>query len=80
MSWLNRKPEPISIEIVHPPSMVEVRDALLSVRDAKQALERAEQCWNAVQLEDALRSAKFFIDDARKRLSMGIAKRAKETS
>lgn len=72
------KIQTVKIEITHPPSLVEVRDALLAVQDAQQALLRAEACWTAPQLEDALRSAKFFINEASKRLQAGIAKRGEE--
>lgn len=48
-----------------PPPMPGVREALLDVIEARKALERAEKAWNATQLEDALRSASFFIEKAR---------------
>jgi hypothetical protein len=48
-----------------PQPMPQVRDALLSITGARKALERGELAWNATQLEDAIRSAEFFIKAAR---------------
>lgn len=42
-----------------PPPMPNVAAALLHIDDAKAALSRT--IWNKTQLEDAIRSAEFFI-------------------
>lgn len=41
-----------------------VREAWLSVAEARKALSRAEFARNSSQLGDALRSARFFINSA----------------
>jgi hypothetical protein len=47
-----------------PTPMPDVQKALLYVPDAEAALLRAKCAWNATQMRDALRSARFFIDKA----------------
>lgn len=73
-----RTPPVVKLDIQYPPSMVEVRDSMLAVQGAQAALTRAESSVTALQLEDALRSAEFFIKDAKARLKAGVAKRAEE--
>lgn len=43
--------------------------ALISITDARKALERGEQSLNATQIEDAIRSAEFFLNAARDALN-----------
>lgn len=52
--------------------MPQAQDALLSITEARKALERGERSWNTSQIEDAIRSAEFFIKAARD--SMAINK------
>ena len=47
-----------------PPPMPAIAAALLHIDDAKNALSR--HIWNKSQLEDAIRSAEFFIALAKK--------------
>jgi hypothetical protein len=42
-----------------------IRAALLSITESRKALERGEAAWNRTQLEDAIRSAEYFIATAR---------------
>jgi hypothetical protein len=50
-----------------PPPMPTIRGALIDVASAREALSR--YIWNHTQLEDALRSAEYFIAEARKRIA-----------
>lgn len=44
-----------------PEPMVDIREALVPIKDAREALERAERAWNRDQLWDALNSSMNFI-------------------
>lgn len=48
-----------------PEPMPQAQGALLCITEARKALERGEQAWNTSQIEDAIRSAEFFIKAAR---------------
>lgn len=58
-----------------PEPMPQVRCALLSITDARKELERGEQVWNVTQLDDAIRSAEFFIKAARDSMASQSADR-----
>lgn len=45
-----------------PKPIPEIEPALLKVMDAQAALTRASKAWNRSQLEDAIRSARYFLD------------------
>ena len=47
-----------------PPPMPNVRTAKVYLPDLHAAVIRAEQAWNKPQLQDALRSARYFIEQA----------------
>ena len=49
-----------------PDIMPNIRDSVLLVEDAKNALDR--YCWNKIQLKDAINSAKYFINLAEQEL------------
>lgn len=44
-----------------PPPMPNVRAALVHVPDMRAAVERAAKAWNKSQLDDAIRSLKYYI-------------------
>jgi endonuclease III-like uncharacterized protein len=48
--------------------MPRVAVALLPLRDADAAITRALAAWNESQLQDAIRSAEFFINKAKQAL------------
>jgi hypothetical protein len=49
-------------EAMPPKPMPEIEPALLKIMDAQAALTRASKAWNRSQLEDAVRSARYFLD------------------
>ena len=49
-----------------PPPMPDVTAALVNIADAKAALSRT--IWNKSQLQDAIRSAEFFIALAKEKV------------
>jgi len=51
------------VPITNPPPTPAIGVALVYLADAKLALSR--EIWNAFQLEDAIRSADFFISKAK---------------
>lgn len=57
-----------------PPPMPQVRDAQFSMRDAKAAIDRALDAWNPTQMQDAIRSAEFFIAHAKQALEVGATR------
>jgi hypothetical protein len=50
-----------------------VERALIPMKDASEAIARALEAWNVSQLGDAIRSAAFFIGQAKKAISQGAA-------
>ncbi|NML61814.1 hypothetical protein HHL21_12160 [Massilia sp. RP-1-19] len=52
-----------------PPPMPQIHLALNRIADARVSLERGEAAWCATQIEDAIRSAEFFIKAARDALN-----------
>jgi hypothetical protein len=48
-----------------PPPMPDVAAARIPMQDVAQAAARAAQAWNRAQMEDAIRSAEFFLARAR---------------
>lgn len=48
-----------------PPPMPAVARALIPLKDASTAIQRGLEAWNPSQLQDAIRSAEFFIDRAK---------------
>ena len=68
---LPHAPRPLPFEpqrwIAPPPKpMPDIEPALLKISDARTAIERAEKAWNKSQLQDAIRSARYFLDLAEK--------------
>lgn len=52
-----------------PTPMPAVARALVPMKDAAEAIQRGLAAWNASQLTDAIRSAEFFLDKAKRALS-----------
>jgi hypothetical protein len=47
-----------------PPPMPQVERARTSLREAAKAIDRAERAWSTVAVRDAIRSARFFLNEA----------------
>jgi hypothetical protein len=58
-----------------PPPMPGVRDALIYRPDVIRAVNRMDQCWNKEQLQDAIRSARLFLDLMDRALQSNLTQR-----
>ena len=56
-----------------PSPMPAVAQSLIPMKDAAGALARGLDAWNASQLRDAIRSAEFFIDQAKQAIDQNNA-------
>ena len=54
-----------------PPPVPEIRSALVLVGEAGKAIHRATSAWNRYQLDDAIRSARYFLDEAEAEIKRG---------
>lgn len=54
--------------IPDPPPMREVQPAKMHLRDAYRACDRISRAWNKTQMEDALRSLRFYLEKMEKAL------------
>jgi hypothetical protein len=64
---------------IHPPRSPEATPEVAAVQnhlpDLKSAVERIGSSWNATQVEDALRSARYWLDEMEKTLKEQKTKR-----
>jgi len=62
-------PPPVNI-----PPMPGVREAIPQLLEAGKAIGRGIDAWNPAQVEDAIRSARFFMERAERALEVGRPK------